>query len=257
MKQFDARVVENREIAPDYFEIFFEWPSFVRTPFPGQILSINVEKGFHPFLRRPFAFASFDKAERLASVIYHRRGPATQILAALRPGDLIDVLGPRGFYFQLGTQSRPILVGGGVGTGPVVFAANWLAGKGLSPQLVLGFRHQGLFPSLSLRDEVNLQVCTDDGSLGFSGNVVDFLNTKSKSELEDSFVWACGPYPMLKALHNWSSEKQIPCKVSVEEVMACGVGACMGCAVETTDARKVVRVCTEGPVFDSEVLKWT
>ena len=258
MTQFDARVMENREVAQDYFEIFLEWPAPVRAPLPGQLVTFNVEKGFHPFLRRPFAFASYDKAERLVSVIYHRRGPATQLISSLRSGDTLDVIGPRGFAFQPPRDAdQPLLVGGGIGTGPVVFAANWLASKGLHPRLILGFRHQGLFPTLSLRPEVDLQVCTDDGSLGFHGNVVSFLSTLQASEKDSAFVGACGPYPMLKAVHEWSQTEGLPCQVSVEEIMACGVGACLGCVVETVDERQMVRVCTEGPVFDSKVLKWT
>lgn len=257
MKQFDAVILENRELAENYFEIFITWPEDVRAPMPGQILSFNVEKGFHPFLRRPFAFASFDKQNRIASVIYHRRGPATEILSAKRTGESLDTLGPRGFYFQMGKEKNPILLGGGIGTGPVVFAANYLADKGLSPLLILGFRHKQLFPELNLRPQVRLQVCTDDGSLGFKGNVVQFLDTLTAGQTADGFVWACGPHPMLKAAHTWSQTRKLPCKVSMEEVMACGVGACVGCVIETVDERKMVRVCTEGPVFDSEVLKWT
>lgn len=257
MKQFDAEILENRELAEDYFELVFTWPEDVRVPFPGQIVSFNVDRAITPFLRRPFALASFRRDTRVASVIYHVRGPATERMVLKRPGDVIDTLGPRGFYFQIGKERNPLLVGGGIGTGPVVFAANWLALKGYEPQLILGYRHEGLVPKLELAPLVRQTICTDDGTVGFHGTTVDFLKTLPSSDLDDAFVWACGPNVMLKAVHQWAHPLGIPCKVSLEEVMACGVGACVGCTVETTDERKMVRVCTEGPVFPSEVIRWT
>lgn len=257
MKQFDAEILENRELAEDYFEMFLSWPENVRVPFPGQIVSLNVDRNITPFLRRPFALASFNRSTRVASIIYHVRGPATERMREKKPGEIIDTLGPRGFYFQVGRERNPILVGGGVGTGPMVFAANWLAAKGYEPRLVLGYRSESLFPKLELNPGVKLDVCTDDGTLGFHGNTVAFLGSLPPEALDDAFVWACGPNVMLKALHFWCQPRSIPCKVSMEEVMACGVGACVGCTVETTDERKMVRVCTEGPVFSSEVIKWT
>ena len=237
--------------------MFLSWPEDVRVPFPGQVVSFHVDRAMTPFLRRPFALASFRRDTRVASVIYHVRGPATERMAAKRPGEVIDTLGPRGFYFQLGRERNPLLVGGGIGTGPMVFAANSLAAKGFTPRLVLGYRHRDLLPALELSPLVRLTVCTDDGSQGFHGTTVGFLDTLSPVDLDDAFVWACGPNPMLKALHLWCQPRGISCKVSLEEVMACGVGACVGCTVETTDERKMVRVCTEGPVFPSEVIRWT
>lgn len=257
MKQFDSTVLENVEVAQDYFEIFFSWPDGLRAPLPGQILTINVEKGFAPFMRRPFAFASFDKAKKIGSMIYHRRGPGTQILSARRPGETIDIIAPRGFAFKHEGGTRPLLLGGGVGIGPMVFCANTLAQKGLKPVLIMGFRHQNLVPKLNLDPAVTLVTCTDDGSVGFHGTTVDYLNTLKPADWDDGFVWACGPEGMLKAAAAWARARQLPCRVSMEQIMACGVGACVGCTIETTDERQQVRVCTEGPVFDAEVIKWT
>ncbi|MEI8092625.1 MAG: dihydroorotate dehydrogenase electron transfer subunit [Spirochaetales bacterium] len=257
MKQFLARVLENPVIAKDYRELFLSWPSEVRVPAPGQILSVRVNAATVPFLRRPFAVASFDRRERVASIIYHVRGPGTEILAGVQAGQQLDILGPRGFFFRDPPRPEAVLVGGGVGTGPIVYAANSLAEKGFSPLLVVGYRGQELAPRLRLNPAVTLQLCTDDGSAGFSGTVVEFLKTLSSGLTDKAFVWACGPQPMLKAVHLWTRSREVPCWVSLEEIMACGVGACMGCTVETTDERRVVRVCTEGPVLASEAVKWT
>jgi dihydroorotate dehydrogenase electron transfer subunit len=257
MKQFVADVLENSVVAKDYREVFVRWPDEVRVPFPGQFLSLRVNRSTVPFLRRPFAVASFDKPLRVASIIYHVRGPGTEILSRVQPGEKLDFLGPRGFYFRTGVQNRPFLVGGGTGTGPIVYAANSLAERGYKPLLVLGHRNSASYPQLRLNPEVRLQKCTDDGSQGFQGTVVDYLSTLSTEAIRDGFVWACGPQAMLKALHNWAHPRGLPCFVSLEQIIACGVGACMGCTVETVDERKFVRVCTEGPVFDSEAIKWT
>ncbi len=257
MKQFRSQILENPVVAKDYREMFLRWPEGVRVPAPGQILSVRVNSSTVPFLRRPFAIASFDKETRIASIIYHVRGPGTALMAALIPGDEVDILGPRGFYFRTGTQRKPLLVGGGVGTGPIVYAANLLASKGYQPVLVLGYRNRELVPTLRLDPAVRLLVCTDDGTTGLHGTVIDGLDSLGEADREDGFVWACGPQPMLRAVHFWAAPKNLPCQVSLEEIMACGVGACMGCTVETTDERQVVRVCTEGPVLPSEVVKWT
>jgi len=257
MKQFVADVLENPVVAKDYRELFVRWPGDVRVPFPGQFLSVRVNTSSVPFLRRPFAVASFDKPLRVASIIYRVRGQGTEMLARAQPGEKLDFLGPRGFYFRTGVHRRPLLVGGGIGTGPIVYAANTLAEKGYEPLLVLGYRNSIYFPKLRLNPAVRFQLCTDDGSQGFRGTVVDYLSTLSAQATLDGFVWACGPQPMLKAIHHWAHPRGLPCFVSLEQIIACGVGACMGCTVETVDERKFVRVCTEGPVFASEAVKWT
>ena len=257
MKQFRSEILENPVVAKDYREMFLRWPAGVRIPAPGQILSVRVNASTVPFLRRPFAIASFDKQTRVASIIYHVRGPGTALMAALQPGDEVDILGPRGFSFRTGTERTPLLVGGGVGTGPIVYAANYLASKGYHPTLVIGYRNQALVPTLRLDPAIRLLVCTDDGTAGLRGTVINGLESLTETERHDAFVWACGPQPMLKAVHFWAFPQGLPCQVSLEEIMACGVGACMGCTVETVDERQVVRVCTEGPVLASEEIKWT
>jgi dihydroorotate dehydrogenase electron transfer subunit len=255
MKQFDAVILENRELAEDCYEMFLRWPEGVRTPFPGQVVTFHIGRTI-PYLRRPFSLASYRSQGRVASVIYQAKGEATEALAALRVGDTVDVLGPRGFYFQRGQGSQPVVVGAAGGIGALVFGANSLAEKGLQPRLILGFEHGSQVPQLDLLPTVALTVCTEDGALGFQGTPVDYLNTMT-AEGNDIFVWAAGPVPLLRAVHQWSSSRQISCQVAIEAVIACGVGACLGCTVATTDGRGAVRVCTEGPVFPSGVLEWT
>jgi dihydroorotate dehydrogenase electron transfer subunit len=256
MKQFDAVILENRALAEDCYEMFLRWPQDVRAPFPGQVVNVHLGRTV-PYLRRPFSLASYRADGRIASLIYQVKGETTEALAALRVGDVIDVLGPRGFYFQPGKERHPLLVGGGSGTGALVFGANTLAAKGYLPRLILGCEHRSHVPKLDLSPLVALTVCTEDGSQGFQGTPADYLNSLAPDDWGDAFVWAAGPSDLLKAVHQWSQARSLPCKVALEQVIACGVGACLGCAVPAADGRGMVRVCTEGPVFPSEAVAWT
>jgi len=261
MKQFDAVILENRALAEDCYEMFLRWPEGVRTPFPGQIVTVHLGRVV-PYLRRPFPLASYRSDGRVASVIYQVKGEATAAMAALRVGDVLDLLGPRGFYFQAAAvktgmdpaeAARPLLVGAAHGAGALVFAASALAAKGHRPRLVLGFEHGSQVPRLDLAPEVEFVPCTEDGALGFAGTPAEYLTTLESEK--SAFVWAAGPMELLKFIHEWSASRGLPCHVAVEQVIACGVGACQGCAVSTV--RGLARVCTEGPVFSSGALVWT
>lgn len=255
MKQFAATLLRLEKIAQDYYEARFTWPRDLRAPLPGQILSIRVEDSTAPLLRRPFALSSFDKERLEAGIIFQKRGPGTELLSLHKAGDSLDVLGPRGFGFTAPEEGRrPVIVGGGIGTGPLVFLANELERKGHKPLLVLGFRTHGMVPQLSLNPGVELVMATDDGSFGYHGNPLMYLRDQGAGG--KPAYYGCGPHGLLEGLHVLALEQECPCQVSLEEVMACIVGACAGCVCETTDHRKMVRVCTEGPVFDAKVVKW-
>jgi dihydroorotate dehydrogenase electron transfer subunit len=255
MEQFHSEVISCRESARDYYELIFTWKGPV--PMAGQFLTLRCWDGDNPLLRRPFALSAYDSAERRASLIFQERGPATSLMAKLRRGDHLDILGPLGGVFPDTEKGRrPVIVGGGIGTGPVLFLAETLSQIGLRPLLVLGFRDKSYVPRVNLPGGCETIFCTDDGSVGFKGNVIDYLRTRSK-ELGNSHFYGCGPKPMLKGLHELAVEKEAPCSVSVEEVMACGIGACQGCAIPVNLPQKFLRVCEDGPVFDSRILVWT
>lgn len=254
MNQFDTQVLGCREVSYGYYELKFRWKGPV--PEPGQFLTLRCWQGDAPLLRRPFALSSYDGIEKKAALIFQTRGPATELMTHLKPGDHLDILGPLGGTFPLPQKGRrPVIVGGGIGTGPVLFLAERLSEAGLRPLLVLGFREKGFLPRVNLPVGCETVFCTDDGSTGFKGNVVEYLNTRTE-ELEKGHFYACGPHPMLKGVHQLALEHRAPCSVSVEEVMACGIGACQGCAIEVTLPEKYLRVCKEGPVFDSRILVW-
>ncbi len=254
MEQFHSEVISCRESARDYYELVFTWKGPV--PEPGQFLTLRCWDGENPLLRRPFALSAYDPSERRASLIFQKRGPATTLMTRLRTGDHMDILGPLGGTFPLPAEGRrPVIAGGGIGTGPVLFLADTLARAGLRPLLVLGFRDKFFVPRVHLPAGCETVICTDDGSTGFSGNVIEYL--RSRDDLINSHFYGCGPKPMLKGLHELALETESPCAVSVEEVMACGIGACQGCAIPVVLPQKFLRVCQDGPVFDSRILKWT
>jgi len=210
-----------------------------------------------PLLRRPFAFSGYDPASGRASFIFQVRGPATRLLAALAEGAALDVLGPLGSGFPAPPAgSRPVLVGGGIGLGPMLYAARefGLQASGArfaAPILALGFRTGTQVPGLALPE--GTAICTDDGSAGFRGTVVDWARGCGTDE--PPAFYACGPAPMMAALDGLAAARRAPFWAAVEQWMACGVGACMGCAIRLKDG-SFSRACADGPVFDGSLVDW-
>lgn len=241
MKQFRSAVISNEAVAEGYYRLAFTWQG--EAPLPGQFLSLRIDGSL---LRRPFALASLDPATSRAAVIYQVRGKATAALAAMRPGAELDALGPLGNSFPAPAQgSRPIVVAGGIGLGPMLFLEARFRAAGLDPLFVYGCRRAAFVPSFLPK---GAQVCTDDGSAGFEGFPPAFLESKP-ALLDGATVYACGPDPFLRSLASLSSDAGAACWVSVEQVMACGVGACAGCAVRKRDGSGYFKACSDGPVF--------
>ncbi|MBN2188011.1 MAG: dihydroorotate dehydrogenase electron transfer subunit [Chitinispirillaceae bacterium] len=252
MKQFCGKIIGNRPLSADYFELAFTWDKKAGRPLPGQFFTLRISDSTVPLLRRPFAFSSFDAKKSTASMIYQRRGRGTAILAAKEKGEQLDLIGPLGKPFPLpGKMQNALLVAGGIGLGPLLFLASRLR----KAQLVVGCRTKNLVPSFRSCAGLRPVVCTDDGTKGFMGTAGDYLKSIEKVVAADTVIYACGPLPLLKACHEFALGRGGECFVSVEQVMACGVGACMGCAVKSAGGG-YTRACTEGPVFNSKELKW-
>jgi dihydroorotate dehydrogenase electron transfer subunit len=261
LDQFISIVKELECIADDYYLLNFKWNTD-SVPKAGQFLTIRTTELTSPLLRRPFALSSYDHVNGTASIIFQKRGNGTSIMSQLRKGDTIDVLGPLGNSFsEYNTRSnnslkKHVVVAGGIGTGPMLYLAEELKETGIDPLLIIGCRTKSLIPFTVLGKEIETIICTDDGSYGFKGTVVDYM--RSVSELKSqSAIYCCGPEPMLRGCHKYALETENRCFVSLEQIMACGVGACMGCTCETEGKRKYARVCKDGPVFDSREVKWT
>jgi dihydroorotate dehydrogenase electron transfer subunit len=255
MRQFATAVTGNSELAENTYEIEFAWNSG-DIPHPGEFLTIRCCDSTDPLLRRPFAFSGFNGkkgGDARASFIYLRRGKTTTLLSELAPGARIDVLGPLGRGFSLPESgASPILAAGGIGLGPILFLHQELRALGIEHRFLYGARSEPLVPVRRLPG--NCVVCTDDGSLGYRGTVLSAI--ESGGIPPQASFYACGPGPMLKALAGKALGLGMDCQVAVEQYMACGVGACMGCAVKVADERKYARACVEGPVFQAKELVW-
>ena len=247
-------IKENRAISDSFYLLTFNWDKSWGIPSAGMFLEVKVSESTTPLLRRPLGFSAYDSNSNTASLIYEVRGSATKILAEKTDGDKIGLIAPLGTHFSK-NPNKILAIGGGVGLGPALFAAQQAFDNNSPFKLILGYRNSKLVPNLEFAKHLNPIICTDDGSVGFNGNVVEYLKSLNDNEIENSTIQSCGPIPMLKACHNYSLESSINCEVSMEEMMACGVGACSGCVIEMARG-DLSKVCKDGPVFKSGDLAW-
>ena len=258
MQQFIAPVISNNAVGDGVYELTFEWGGRISEPLPGQFCTIQVSQTTAPLLRRPFAFSGFDRGGARASVVYQKQGPATEILSAKTPGTPIDIIGPLGNSF---TDYEPgpanILVAGGTGFGPVLFLQRYFLARNKETFALFGFKTSRQAPHGGGTAARSTIICTEDGSEGFRGTTVDYLQSISDSLPENAVMFCCGPTPMLNACYEFAEKRGFDCYVAMEQIMACGVGACMGCAVRVHGNAGFARVCTEGPVFNGKALVWT
>lgn len=269
--QFKSMVVTNVEVSPGYFRMRLTAPRELQGALPGQFLMLKVSDSIDPLLRRPFGLfdvgtfhAEFDDCgERVyLEILYKVVGKGTRMLSLLHHGDGVDLLAPLGKGFSPGEKGEEkILVGGGVGLAPLYYLAKELVRKGEKVRLFAGGRNRDDILCITEFERLGVEtyVATDDGTLGESGLVTEVLEKHLKGKGER--IFACGPMPMLAAVAGLADRHGVPCQVSLEAYMACGVGACLGCVMkgrnhsdESPDYRCV---CKDGPVFDSFELKWS
>lgn len=258
-----GEVVDNRGTAPDHFLMTVRLPASFMTPSPGQFVMIREAGREEPLLARPFSVFDFHRPgdECHLEILYRVDGRGTSLLSRLEPGDAVSVLGPlgRGFTLPAGIK-KSLFVAGGVGVAPLHFLVQrgspTPGSEGLGEAVFyFGARSRALLAGLDrlsgLRD---LRVCTDDGSLGYRGPVTDLLiQDIDEHDPDGTVVFGCGPAPMIRALGRLLGNNPIPCQVSLEERMACGIGACLGCAVAIGGPggkKEYRKVCEDGPVFD-------
>ena len=220
----------------------------------GQFLHIACGEGL--LLRRPISVCMVqeDEPQDTARVVFEVRGEGTKWLAERRVGDKVNVLGPLGNGFTVSSDDRLLLVGGGIGVPPLLGQAAFTAKNSTA---VLGFRSADRAMLVEdYRDYCEaVYLCSEDGSLGRHGFVDAQLKDILEKDKNFTAVLACGPKPMLKNVAKVAAEYGVPCQVSLEERMACGVGACLGCAVQMADGT-MKHVCKDGPVFDAKEVDW-
>lgn len=258
MKHFVSRIHSNIGLCEDLYEMVLSWNEETKPPLPGQFCTIRVAQTTSPLLRRPFAFSAFDPLRKTASIVFKKVGVSTEILAGKQCGEVVDVIGPLGNSFLAFPQrQRNILVAGGTGLGPILFWKRFLGQRKITSLVVAGYASKSLVPNIEEFSNEAVVICTDDGSKGFKGTVVDYLRTLPEDFLRETSLYCCGPWGMLQACNEFALNHGNECYVSLEQIMACGVGACMGCAVKILGESPFARVCSEGPVFSSKVIAWT
>ncbi len=248
-----ALVIRHREIVPNYYELEFIAPSIAWEVMPGQFVNVRVSDSFDPLLRRPFSIYDVDKKLGSITVFYKVVGRGTRLLAQMPIQRPLDVMGPLGKPFSIPTEAEQVfLVGGGVGIAPLVYLARVLTMHQKKVKVLIGASSAGYLCGKAMFEKLGVPylVATDDGSEGFKGRVTDLMVQQIASEKCD-FVYACGPEPMLSMVTRLALEAGIPGEVSLEGRMACGVGACLGCAhpIRVGDDFRYAKICHEGPVF--------
>jgi dihydroorotate dehydrogenase electron transfer subunit len=259
-----ATVVEHRRRAPEQYELILHAPPIAETAQPGQFVMVRPMETHAPFLRRPYSILRANPDKGIISLFYAVQGIFTELLSLKPVGSSIRVLGPLGNWFQpVRNVVRHILVAGGFGAPPLCFFASRLAPSlraGERLVILAGARSRDLLVGLdefrALGAEVH--VSTEDGSQGYTGRVTDLL-AQQLSEPTPTAVYACGPNAMLKFVSEICIQYGVPCLISVDTPMPCGVGACLGCAVRVALPEGGVwirRACVEGPIFRAEEVVW-
>jgi dihydroorotate dehydrogenase electron transfer subunit len=243
-------VISNEKTTAEYevYSMAIEAKKIANAAKPGQFVHVKCD-GFT--LRRPIGIASAKNGR--ITICYDVKGEGTAWMSKLRKGAKIDVMGPLGNGFDIsGDSKKTLLIGGGMGVFPLYFATEKLGENAVA---ALGFRTAGLvcFEKQFAERCGELHIATDDGTYGKKGLVTD-LAKKILDSRKIELVMACGPKPMMKAVAIEAAKRNIRCQVSLEERMACGVGACLGCACKIKGESKTV--CADGPVFEGEDVDW-
>jgi len=256
--QIKAKILSNKQISPGHFKMSLAAPSVAKKARPGQFIHVRCSDGIDPLLRRPL---SIHRARsKTLEVFYKVVGKGTTILAQKKTGDKLDIIGPLGNGFDLkaarGKKQEAILVAGGMGIAPLFFLAERIA---KSATIIIGAKtKKEVFCAKELkRLGAKVLISTDDGSMGKKGLATDLLK-KILGNKPLVTIYACGPKQMLKQVSTIAKRQHIPCQVSLENWMGCGLGACFGCVVRIGQAFEFVykRVCKDGPVFEAQEILW-
>ncbi len=244
------RVVGNRKVGENIFILRFHAPAIARPSLPGHFVNVRADRSYYPLLRRPFSI--YDVKGDDVEVVFNVVGRGTEILASKRPGDLLDVLGPLGrpYRFSDTGYSTAVIVAGGLGVAPFPLLTRFLKKE---KKQIITFLGAQTAKALVPEGLVNVKPATDDGTAGHHGTVVDLMDRLLQEEFpERPKLFGCGPNAMLRSLAKAAEDLKIPCEVSLECIMACGLGICQGCPVELREnSSRYSLVCTDGPVYNA------
>ena len=249
-KKETAKVYSQTEIAEGIYDCVIETQAAVHAR-PGQFIGIYPKDKSH-LLLRPISICEVDRENKRMRLVYRVAGEGTAEFATYQSGDTMEILANlgNGFPLEEAEGKTVVLMGGGIGIPPMLGVSKELKAD---KHIFLGYRDRANFLADDFMQHGNVYIATEDGSVGCKGNVLTALQTTT---IKPDIIMACGPMPMLRAIKKYAEENNITAYISLEERMACGVGACLGCVCKTTkkDHHSHVnntRICTEGPVFDA------
>ena len=246
-----CKLIKKEMLTDDIYKFSVKTNEIAKLAKPGQFLEIKVSETGEPFLRRPISI--FNIENDVVEFIFQVKGRGTELLSNMKEEAEIDIIGPLGNgSFEVKKYNNVAVIGGGIGTYPLYELTKELQ-ENANINVYLGFRDKSLvtcekdFENLKLN---KLVITTDDGSYKEKGFAIDFLK-KDNEENKFDMIFACGPLPMQKAVKKYAVENNVPCQISLEERMGCGIGACLGCAVKVISDGEVKfkHVCKDGPVF--------
>ena len=250
-----CKLVKKEFLKDDICKMTISAPEIAKAAKPGQFLEIRVVDNIEPLLRRPISIYNADENKGEVEFIFQIKGNGTELLSRRNEGELLDIMGPLGYgTFKFEDYKNIAIIGGGIGIFPLHELSKRAKDAGVNSKIYIGFRNKDL---VLLEDEFGkvcdeLILATDDGSYAKNGFAINFLKEDVKQNKPDC-IYACGPLPMLKAVQAFAKEENIPCQISLEERMACGIGVCLGCAVKYVGSDDVnyKHVCKNGPVFNA------
>jgi len=260
--QLKAKLVKKEQLKPDIYKFSVEAKEVTDLARPGQFIEIRITDQVEPFLRRPISIHNVDKENGILEFIFQVKGNGTEILAKREEGQEVDIIGPLGYgTFKIDEYKNISIIGGGIGTFPLYELAKTAKEQGKNVNIYLGFRDKDFVVLENEFKEVcnKLVLATDNGTYGQNGYAINFLKEDCEIQKPDC-IYSCGPIPMLRAVKQFAEENNIPCQVSLEEKMGCGIGVCVGCAVKTAESPKEAPeyygVCKQGPVFDANTVEF-
>ena len=244
-----STVIEQKMIADGICSMWLDAKEVAVQAKPGQFISVYSNDKSR-VLPRPISICEIDREKGTLRILYRVVGKGTEEFSKAEAGDSFEILGPlgNGFPIEEAKGKKVLMIGGGIGVPPMLQTAKEIEGEAI---IVSGYRNQDLFLKEELESAGTLFIATEDGSVGTKGNVVDAIR---ENQIEADMMFACGPKPMLRALKDYALEKGIPCWISMEEKMACGIGACLACVCQSKDVDSHShvhnkRICKDGPVF--------
>ena len=249
----DFRLIEKKEWAKSTF-LLLQSDEPLEEIKAGQFVQVRVDDAQHTYLRRPISIHDVDYQNRTITLLVQRVGEGTNKMSDIEIGDTLNIIYPlgNGFTIPENNEGNVILVGGGIGIAPLYYLGKMLKEKGIEPQFLLGGRSKSDLIMLEEFESVGkVYITTNDGSLGEPGFVTQHSIWKEK---QFDMIYTCGPKPMMMAVTKIAREKNIDCEVSLENLMACGLGACLCCVENTIEGN--VCVCKEGPVMNINKLLW-